>query len=94
MPFGACSLWPDSESMSMWVFLRSIGSLPTACTASVWNITPASWAISAICSTGKIVPVSLLAHMKEAIATFGESLARYASRSMRPWPSTPMRWTV
>ena len=53
------------------MFFRSIGTLPTACTASVWNSAPASCAISASCSTGKIVPVSLFAHMIEAMAVFG-----------------------
>ena len=53
MPLGACSLWPDSESMSIAVDLRSIGILPTAWTASVWNSAPTAFALSASSATGK-----------------------------------------
>ncbi|MNE22522.1 hypothetical protein D3C80_1157380 [compost metagenome] len=76
MPLGACSLWPDSESMWIDEFCRSSGTLPTACTASVWNITPNSSAMRAISSTGNSVPVSLLAHITETTAT--SSLSRAA----------------
>ncbi len=54
--------------MSILVSCSIIGILPTACTASVWNITPAAFANAAISSTGKIVPVSLLAHITETTA--------------------------
>ena len=37
MPAGACSLWPDTDSRSTGICCRSTGTLPTACTASVWN---------------------------------------------------------
>ena len=65
---GACSLCPDSDSMSMAVVFRLIGTLPTDCTASVWNRAPWPWASSAISSTGNSVPVSLLAHITETTA--------------------------
>ena len=73
MPLGPCSLCPDSDSMSISVAFRSIGILPTACTASVWNSAPASCAIFASRSTGNSVPVSLFAHITEAIAVRGPS---------------------
>ena len=81
-------MWPDSDSMSILLFLRSIGTLPTACTASVWNITPAALASSAISSTGKKLPVSLLAHITDTTATRSVSSRLYSSRSTRPLPST------
>ena len=80
--------------MSMLLFLRSIGTLPTACTASVWNRTPAACASSAISSTGNRVPVSLLAHITETMATRSDSSRVYSSRSSRPLPSTFRLWTL
>ena len=74
--------------------LRFIGTLPTACTASLWNMTPASSAICAICSTGNSVPVSLLAHITETMATSSSSSAAYSSRFRRPFLSTLSLCTV
>ena len=45
---------------------------------------PLAAAISAICSTGKMVPVSLLAHITETMATRSFNRERYSSMSMRP----------
>ncbi len=39
------------------------GTLPTACTASVWNSTPRSWQSSPISRMGCSTPISLLAGM-------------------------------
>jgi hypothetical protein len=61
--------------MSMAEFARSIGILPTACTASVWNRAPTVAALRASSSTGKIVPVSLLAHMIDTTATLSDRAA-------------------
>ena len=39
-PFGACNLCPERERRSMFSSFTLIFTLPTACTASVWNSTP------------------------------------------------------
>ena len=80
--------------MSMQVSLRLIGTLPTAWTASVWNMTPAERASSAISSTGNRVPVSLLAHITETMATRSDSRSMYSRMLSRPRPSTLRRWTL
>ncbi len=80
--------------MSMDVPSRSMGTLPTAWTASVWNMTPAEWASSAISSTGNRVPDSLLAHMTETMATRSESRSMYSRMLSRPLPSTLRVWTL
>ena len=71
-----------------------MGILPTACTASVWNMMPLAAASSAISTTGKIVPVSLLAHITETIATRSFSSDLYSSMSSRPRLSTFSLWTI
>ena len=49
----------------------SIGTLPAACTASVWKYTSASAATLPISSTGCSTPVSLLAIMMVMSLVFG-----------------------
>ena len=66
MPLGPYSLWPERLSMSTPSSATSMGSEPTACTASVWNAAPFSWAIRASSATGCTVPTTLLANMMEA----------------------------
>ena len=39
-PLGAWILCPERESMSMFISFTSISTLPIACTASVWKMTP------------------------------------------------------
>ena len=70
------------------VLLRLMGIFPTAWTASVWNRMPRARPNSAACSTGKITPVSLLAHMRLTMAVSGVRLLRYCSISSRPSLST------
>ena len=70
-PLGAWSLWPERESMSICWAATSMGTLPTAWTASVWNQTPRSRQIAPISGIGWMVPISLLAYMIETMAVSG-----------------------
>jgi len=81
-------LWPASESKSTLSEETSTASLPTACTASVWQRAPAACASSAISATGWITPVSLFTIWIETSATSGRISARKRSRSSRPFAST------
>jgi len=51
-PLGPWNLWPDRLSRSIPIASTSIGTFPTACVASVWNSTPASFATAPISATG------------------------------------------
>ena len=62
--------------MSIAVSLKFIGTLPVACTASVWKSAPALCASAANSAIGKIVPVSLFAHISEATAVRGPNTRR------------------
>ena len=62
-PLGPWNLWADRESMSTGNCDRSIGTCPTACTASVWNSTPFSRQTAPISAMGSTVPISLLANI-------------------------------
>ena len=63
---------------------RLIGILPTAWTASVWKRMPRSRAMRAISSTGKMTPVSLLAHMALTITVSSVRLSRNRCTSRVP----------
>jgi len=76
-------LCPDSDSRSTGTCDRSIGSLPTACTASVCSATPLDLTMRAISAMGKITPVSLLAHITLTMAVSGV-IAAASSSDQRP----------
>jgi hypothetical protein len=48
---GACSLWPDRDSMSILAVFQVDGHLPTGLNGVGMKTTPRRWAISAISST-------------------------------------------
>ena len=69
---------------------KSTGSCAAACTASVWNGTPYSWATAASSLTGCTVPTSLFAHITLTSATCSGARASAArSASGRTAPSAP-----
>ncbi len=68
-----------------------MGSCAAACTASVWNGTPYSWATAASSLTGCTAPTSLFAHITLTTATCSGACAmaaRSASGRTMPWPPT------
>ena len=65
VPFGPWNLCAESDSRSMFCALTSMGRCPAACTASVWNSTPASRQTAPISRIGRMEPISLLAYMME-----------------------------
>ena len=65
-----------------------MGTLPPACTASVWTVTPRRRHISAISLIGKSTPGSLFAHITDTMAVSSLRLASSRSRSSIPAPST------
>ncbi len=70
--------------MSMFCSLTSISTLPTACTASVWNSTPRSRQMAPISGIGWMVPISLLAYMIETRAVSGRMASATSAGSTRP----------
>jgi len=62
--------------------------LPTDCAASVWKITPRSWAMRAHASMGSIVPTSLFACITLTSTVRGVIARRRSSGSTSPAPST------
>jgi hypothetical protein len=56
-------LWAVIDMMSMLSLFTSTGTLPMACTASVWKSTPRSRQSLPISAMGCITPISLLAYM-------------------------------
>ena len=68
--------------MCEWAWARLMGTLPTACTASVWKRTFFLWTRAAISSMGNITPVSLLAHMVETMAVSGRTAFFSSQESM------------
>ena len=69
MPYGPPSLCPVTVIASTPDSAKDTGSTPAACTASVWNGMPCSWATAASSAIGWTVPTSLLAHMMLTSAT-------------------------
>jgi hypothetical protein len=74
--------------MSNGCAAASIGSLPNACTASVWKSAPHALAASASAGTSCTTPISLLIHITEHIATSPPSAAAKASARTVPVAST------
>ena len=62
-PLGPYILCADSDARSTLAALTSNGTLPTPCTASMWNRAPFSFTTAPISSIGFTVPISLLASM-------------------------------
>ena len=87
-PLGAWSLCPERDSMSMFCSLTSMGTWPTAWTASVWNQIPFSRQSLPIWGMGWRVPISLLAYM---MVTRPVSSVRAASSSSTR--TMPFSWT-
>ena len=74
-PFGPWNLCAEKLRKSTSRSWTSIFILPTACTASVWNKAPYSWATLASSFIGKIMPVSLFALIMATSATFSSMTA-------------------
>ena len=74
--------------MSTFQSLTSMGTAPTACTASVWNKTPASWATLPISRMGSMVPISLLAAMMVMSTVSGRMAFFTSSTRTSPFSST------
>ncbi len=83
-PFGPYILCALIEAMSTLSSLTLNGTFPTACTASVWNSTPFSFAIAPISAIGWITPISLLAVMIVMRIVLSVIAAFSSSRSIRP----------
>ncbi len=83
-PMGPPTLWPVSVSASAPEPEKDTGNCPSACTASVWNGMPWSWAMAASTWIGWTVPTSLLAHMMLIMATSSGSRSM-AARSVSGW---------
>jgi hypothetical protein len=62
--------------------LTSNGTLPTACTASVWKSIPFSFAIAPISAIGCSTPISLLAAMIVMRIVLSVIASRRSSRSI------------
>ena len=92
MPFGPYILCALIDIRSMLSSSTWIGTLPTACVASVWNSTPRSRAILPISRMGWMTPISLLAYITLTRTVFSVMAARRASRSIRP--SVPVARSV
>ena len=88
MPFGPWNLWPDMESMSMFIAFTSSGIAPTACTASVWKSTLWALATLPISAMGSRVPISLLAAMIVIRMVLSVMAASTCSGVTRPSAST------
>ena len=87
-PLGAWNLWPDIESMSMFIASTSMGVWPAACTASVWKGMPLSRQSAPISAMGCTVPISLLANITVTRQVSGRIAASTSSRR-----TTPSSWT-
>ncbi len=64
-PLGAPILCPDNVSIVQGTCRNETATLPKACTASVWSVTPAAQQRAAISAIGWITPISLLTHMTD-----------------------------
>src|ERR1017187_2241578 len=87
-PCGPCILWPVTVSRSQPICFTSSGTLPAACTASVWKYTSASLAILPISLTGCSTPVSLFARIMLMSLVAGRNARRTSSGSTSARPST------
>ena len=74
--------------MSTSSAFTSMGTCPTACTASVWNSAPCALAILHSSAMGSMVPISLLAYMMETMVVSGLSAFSSSSGCTSPNSST------
>ena len=74
--------------MSIVWACTSIGTVPTAGTASVWNQTPRSRQSSPISGIGWMVPISLFAYMIVTSAVSGRMASATCFAVTRPRSST------
>src|ERR1039458_9561386 len=89
-PLGPYILWPEIHIIPMFCLFTSVGTLPTACVASVWKITPRSRQSLPSSVTGCSTPISLLAAIIVTRIVLS-SVARFrSSRSIRPFFCTGM----
>ena len=72
------------DRRSIPAFSTSIGILPAAWVASVWKMTPFSFASAPMAATSWIVPISLFAYITEINTVFGVIAFRIASTSTIP----------
>ncbi len=80
----------DMVNRSTGTVLISIGSWPSAATASTWSAIPVLCNISAIAGMGCTVPISLLAQLSETRIVSSVMRARSLSRLIRPnWSGAP-----
>jgi hypothetical protein len=68
----------------MFMAATSIGTLPAACAASVWNSTPRSRVIAPISASGCTTPISLLAAMTDTSTVRSVIASRSSSSRMKP----------
>ena len=83
-PFGPYILCAVMDIMSILSASTFTGTLPIACTASLWNNTPFSRQIFPISATGCTTPISLLAYMMLTRMVLSVMDSRSMSRSIRP----------
>ncbi len=74
----------ESVSRPTGTLAMSMGSRPSAATASTWRVTPVPLSIPAISAMGCTVPISLLAHPTETRIVSSVIRARSFSGLMRP----------
>jgi len=81
----------DSESMPTGVSRTSMGTRPSAATASLWNTMPVPASVSAISAIGWIVPISLLAQPTDTRIVSSVMRARSFLGDTRPYRSIGRR---
>ena len=74
--------------MSMFCSFTWMCTLPTACTASVWNHTPCFLQMAPISGMGWMVPISLLAYMMVTRPVFSVMAASSSSGRTMPFSCT------
>ena len=92
-PLGAWNLWPEMDSISMFIFSTSMGMWPAACTASVWKGMPFSRHRAPISVMGCTVPISLLANMMVTRQVSSRMAAATSSSRTTPSSCTSSRVT-
>ena len=84
MPFGPHILWAVSDRRSTPSASTSMGTLPTACAASVWSRMPRGRVSPAISEIGCRTPISLLAAITETRRVSGRNALSTSPTSQRP----------
>ena len=87
-PFGPWNLWAESDSMSIFMAFTSMGTWPTACTASVWKNTPFSLHTLPISAMGIMVPTSLFANITDTSTVLSLMAFFTCSAVTMPFSST------